>query len=33
MSVAVNMFLKRVCIEHGIPFELKYEDYNEKTNN
>lgn len=31
MSVAVNMFLKKVCIEHGIPFELKYEDYNEKT--
>ncbi len=31
MSVAVNMFLKRVCIEKGLPFKLGYEDYNDET--
>lgn len=31
MSTAVNMFLKRVCINHGLPFELRYDDYNETT--
>ncbi len=31
MSVAVNMFLKRVCIENGLPFKLGFDDYNEET--
>lgn len=31
MSVAVNMFLKRVCIEKGLPFKLVYKDYNNET--
>ncbi len=31
MSVAINMYLKKICIEHGVPFNLKYEDYNEET--
>lgn len=31
MSVAVNMFLKRVCIEKGLPFKLGYDDYNDET--
>lgn len=31
MSVGVNMFLKKVCLEKKIPFELTYDDYNDET--
>ena len=31
MSVGVNMFLKKVCLEKKLPFELTYDDYNEET--
>ena len=31
MSTAINMFLKRVCIEKGLPFKLGYYDYNNET--
>lgn len=31
MSVGVNMFLKKVCLEKKLPFELAYDDYNDKT--
>lgn len=31
MTTAVNMFLRKVIREHGIPFELKLEVPNETT--
>ncbi len=31
MSVGINMFLKKVCLEKKLPFELTYDDYNDET--
>lgn len=31
ISVGVNMFLKKVCLKRGLPFELTYDDYNNET--
>lgn len=33
ISVGVNVFLKKVCLKKGLPFELTYDDYNDQTQN